>query len=280
MIEPTGSALAHAVLASTAPLVTLSGVQKRYANGTVALEGIAFEARAGEFVSLVGPSGCGKSTVLRLIAGLGEATGGHVEVGGLPPAQARRERAEMAFVFQDATLLPWRTVQGNVEYPLELRGVSRAQRRAEAIAALKMVDLLRVAKEYPRQLSGGMRMRVSIARALTTKPKLLLMDEPFGALDEITRQRLNGELLRIVALANWTVIFVTHNVFEAVFLSTRVLVMSRQPGRIIGELTIDLASPRGPDLRTSPAFSACAAQVMRLLQEAEEGNEDGGAGYV
>jgi NitT/TauT family transport system ATP-binding protein len=262
--------------ARTTPLVTLSNVEKRYANGTVALEGITFEVQAGEFVSLVGPSGCGKSTVLRLIAGLGEATDGRVAVSGLPPAQARGERGEMAFVFQDATLLPWRSVQDNVEYPLQLRGVRRASRRAAALDALKMVDLLGVAREYPRQLSGGMRMRVSIARALTTKPKVLLMDEPFGALDEITRQRLNGELLRIVALANWTVIFVTHNVFEAVFLSTRVLVMSRQPGRIIGELTIDLPAPRETELRTSPAFSTYAAHVMRLLREAEEGPDDGG----
>ena len=277
MSEATGAALLQPA-APTGPLVTLSGVQKLYANGTMALDDVSFEVRAGEFVSLVGPSGCGKSTILRLIAGLGAATGGIVDVGGLPPARARQERGEMAFVFQDATLLPWRTVQGNVEYPLELRGVRRAERRAAALDALEMVDLARVAKEYPRQLSGGMRMRVSIARALTTRPRLLLMDEPFGALDEITRQRLNGELLEIAAMAGWTVVFVTHNVFEAVFLSTRVMVMSRQPGRIIGDLAVDLPAPRAPDLRTSAAFSSYAARVMRLLQEAEVAHEAGGEG--
>ena len=252
-----------------AALVALSGVEKRYQNGTVALEGIGFSVRSGEFVSILGPSGCGKSTVLRLIAGLGEVTAGTVEVGGLPPAEARKEQGEMAYVFQDATLLPWRTVQGNVEFPLELRGVPRARRREEAREALRTVDLLTVANEYPRQLSGGMRMRVSIARALSTRPKLLLMDEPFGALDEITRQRLNGELLTIAAMAGWTVIFVTHNVFEAVFLSSRVLVMSRRPGRITGELPIDLPATRRPEVRTSPAFTAYAGQLMALLHTAE-----------
>ena len=259
-----------------AALVALSGVEKRYQNGTVALEEIGFSVRPGEFVSLLGPSGCGKSTVLRLIAGLGEVTAGTVEVGGLPPAAARKGWGEMAYVFQDATLLPWRTVQGNVEFPLELRGVSRARRREEAREALRTVDLLTVANEYPRQLSGGMRMRVSIARALSTRPKLLLMDEPFGALDEITRQRLNGELLTIAAMAGWTVIFVTHNVFEAVFLSSRVLVMSRQPGRITGELPIDLPAPRRSEIRTSPAFTAYAGQLMALLHTAE-GSPEGEA---
>ena len=260
-----------------AALVALSGVEKRYQNGTVALEGIGFSVRPGEFLSILGPSGCGKSTVLRLIAGLGEVTAGTVEVGGLPPAEARKGRGEMAYVFQDATLLPWRTVQGNVEFPLELRGVPRARRREEAREALRTVDLLTVANEYPRQLSGGMRMRVSIARALSTRPKLLLMDEPFGALDEITRQRLNGELLTIAAMAGWTVIFVTHNVFEAVFLSSRVLVMSRRPGRITGELPIDLPSPRRPEVRTSPAFTAYAGQLMALLHTAEGSAEGEGS---
>jgi NitT/TauT family transport system ATP-binding protein len=259
---------------SGAPLVELSGVVKRYANGTLSLEDISFAVREGEFISLVGPSGSGKSTLLRLIAGLGEVTAGQVMVGGLPPAQARRERGDMAFVFQDPTLLPWRTVQGNVEFPLELRRGPRTQRRVAAQEALTTVGLLEVARQYPRQLSGGMRMRVSIARALTTRPRLLLMDEPFGALDEITRQRLNGELLRIVALAGWTVLFVTHNVFEAVFLSTRIVVLSRQPGRVIGDLGIGLSAPRQPALRTTPAFSDYVAHVMQLLEHAEADDQD------
>jgi NitT/TauT family transport system ATP-binding protein len=256
------------------PLVQLTDVQKRYASGTLALEEISFAVRPGEFVSLVGPSGCGKSTVLRLIAGLGDATSGEIRVNGLPAAQARRECGDLAFVFQDPTLLPWRTVQGNVEFPLELRGVSRARRRDAARQALATVALLDVAGEYPRQLSGGMRMRVSIARALTTRPRLLLMDEPFGALDEITRQRLNGELLRIVALAGWTVVFVTHNVFEAVFLSTRILVMRRRPGRIIGDLTIALPTPRQAEVRTSTAYGGYVGQVIRLLEQAEGDDEE------
>jgi NitT/TauT family transport system ATP-binding protein len=252
-----------------AVLVELDGVQKRYSDGTHALRDISFAAREGEFISLVGPSGSGKSTVLRLIAGLGEATAGSVLIGGLPPPRARRERGDMAFVFQDPTLMPWRTVQGNVEFPLELRGVPRPERNAAAQQALATVGLQEVACQYPRQLSGGMRMRVSIARALTTGPRLMLMDEPFGALDEITRQRLNGELLHIVAIAGWTVLFVTHNVFEAVFLSTRILVLSRQPGRIIGEVAVGLPMPRQPAVRTAPAFSAYVAEVMHLLERAE-----------
>ena len=255
------------------PLVELDAIGKRYSSGALALTDIGFTVRKGEFVSLVGPSGCGKSTVLRLIAGLGEPTSGRVIVGGLDPATARRERGDMAFVFQDPTLLPWRTVQRNAEFALELRGVPRAERHAAANEALRTVGLLDVARRYPRQLSGGMRMRVSIARALTTRPRLLLMDEPFGALDEITRQRLNGELLRIVALAGWTVIFVTHNVFEAVFLSSRILVMSRQPGRIIGDLTIDLSMPRLPEMRTAPAFGGYVAKVLQLLEQAEADDE-------
>jgi len=257
--------------AAAAALLSLRGVGKAYVNGTVALENVSFDVAAGEFVSLVGPSGCGKSTVLRIVAGLGDVTDGTVLVDGLPPRRARRERNEMAFVFQDPTLMPWRTVQANVELPLELRGLevrSRASRHARAREALATVGLADHAAAYPRELSGGMRMRVSIARALAASPRVLLMDEPFGALDEMTRQRLNSELLRICALANWTVLFVTHNVFEAVFLSDRVLVMSRRPGRIAADIAIDLPYPREPSLRTAPGYTAVVACVSEALHEA------------
>jgi NitT/TauT family transport system ATP-binding protein len=235
---------------------------------TPAVDNLELDIGDGEFMVLVGPSGCGKSTLLRVIAGLAPISGGEVLVEGLEPKAARRERADTAFVFQDATLMPWRHVLGNVELPLELRGVSRGDRRAAALRSLEMVGLADVAHAYPRELSGGMRMRVSLARALAARPRLLLMDEPFGALDEITRQRLNGELLRICALAGWTVLFVTHNVFEAVFLSGRILVMSRQPGRVVAEVPVDLPYPRIPEVRTSPAYSRTVGEVIGLLEEA------------
>jgi len=228
----------------------------------------------GEFVSLVGPSGCGKSTILRMIAGLGSITSGDILFEGLPPDRARKERSDLAFVFQDATLMPWRDVIGNVELPLELRGVSKGQRRQTAAEALDTVGLHDVAHAYPRELSGGMRMRVSLARALAAHPRVLLMDEPFGALDEITRQRLNGELLRLCALANWTVVFVTHNVFEAVYLSTRILVMSARPGRIIAEVPVPLPHPRVPEIRTDPEFTRIVREVVTLLGSAAESIEE------
>lgn len=254
--------------AVSAPLIVLDQVQKVYANGTVALADISFSVYEGQFVSLVGPSGCGKSTLLRIVAGLGPVSAGEVQVEGLPPKQARRERADTAFVFQDATLMPWRNVLGNVELPLELRGVEKRERRAAAMQALQTVGLAEVARAYPRELSGGMRMRVSLARALAAHPRILLMDEPFGALDEITRQRLNAELLRICALAGWTVLFVTHNVFEAVYLSSRILVMSRRPGRIVAEVPVDLPYPRVPEVRSTPEYSRLVGQVVKLLEEA------------
>jgi NitT/TauT family transport system ATP-binding protein len=251
----------------TQPLVSLREVSKAYANGTIALRTVSFTMRQGEFISLVGPSGCGKSTVLRIVAGLSPSSAGEVRVAGLPPERARREHEHMAFVFQDATLLPWRKVLGNVELPLQLRGIAREERRRRAVEALELVDLTDFAEQYPRQLSGGMKMRVSIARALAAKPNLLLMDEPFGALDEITRQHLNVELLHLVALAGWTVLFVTHNVFEATFLSSRVLVMSPRPGHIVEDIPIDLPYPRESALRTSMAFNTMAGRVLAALQE-------------
>ena len=272
--QPTGAADGARASGEGTPLIVVDRVGKQYANGTVALEDISFRVSDGEFVSLVGPSGCGKSTILRMIAGLGAITSGDILFEGLPPSRARRERSDLAFVFQDATLMPWRDVMGNVELPLELRGFSKEQRRKTAAEALDTVGLHDVAQSYPRELSGGMRMRVSLARALAAHPKVLLMDEPFGALDEISRQRLNGELLRLCALASWTVAFVTHNVFEAVFLSSRILVMSRRPGRIVADVPIDLPYPRGPEVRTSPEYSRLVGQVVGLLEGAAGSSEE------
>jgi NitT/TauT family transport system ATP-binding protein len=256
------------------PLITIDRVGKVYTNGTVALEDISFDVHDGEFVSLVGPSGCGKSTLLRMVAGLGPITSGEILVEGLPPTKARQEKGDTAFVFQDANLMPWRTALGNVELPLELRGEGKATRRVTATQALEQVGLGDAVKQYPRELSGGMRMRVSLARALAAHPRLLLMDEPFGALDEITRQRLNGELLRLCSLANWTVVFVTHNVFEAVYLSTRILVMSARPGRIIAEVPVPLPHPRVPEIRTDPEFTRIVREVVTLLGSASESGEE------
>jgi NitT/TauT family transport system ATP-binding protein len=269
MLQEAPNRAAHHPIASDAsPLIVVDRVHKAYANGTVALADISFEVSTGQFVCLVGPSGCGKSTLLRVIAGLGPITSGSVLVEGLAPKQARQERSDTAFVFQDPTLMPWRTVLGNVELPLELRGLSPKDRRRAAMDALGTVGLAGFTMSYPRELSGGMRMRVSLARALAARPRLLLMDEPFGALDEITRQRLNGELLNICALAGWTVVFVTHNVFEAVFLSSRILVMSRQPGRVVAEVPVDLPSPRVPELRSTSEYSHIVGEVVKLLGEA------------
>jgi len=256
------------------PLIVVDHVGKVYGNGTVALDDISFNVSEGQFVSLVGPSGCGKSTLLRMIAGLGPITSGSILVEDLPPDRARKERSDTAFVFQDATLMPWRSVIGNVELPLELRGVSRSERRSVVMQALDTVGLSEATKSYPRELSGGMRMRVSLARALAAHPRLLLMDEPFGALDEITRQRLNGELLRLCSLANWTVVFVTHNVFEAVYLSTRILVMSPRPGRIVAEVPVPLPHPRVPEIRTSPEYTRIVGEVVTLLGSATDSSEE------
>ncbi len=226
----------------------------------------------GEFVAIVGPSGCGKSTLLRVLAGLVGPTAGRIEIAGLSPAEARRKLHEVAFVFQHPTLLPWRTVWGNVALPLELGRGSPSQaapvapeRMAEVI---KLVGLSEFARAYPHQLSGGMQMRVSLARALVTRPDLLLMDEPFGALDDLTRNGLNEELLNLWSRDRWTGLFVTHNVGEAVFLSRRVLVLSRRPGRIVAEVEIPFAYPRVPELRAWPEFARLTGQIAARLAEA------------
>jgi NitT/TauT family transport system ATP-binding protein len=244
------------------PLVTLSGVGKSFASGTVALEGLDLAIHEGEVLSLLGPSGCGKSTALRIIAGLIEPSAGAV----VWPGAARADhRSEIGFVFQEPTLMPWATVFGNVHLPLKLRGLSRAAARPAVEEALERVGLGPFARAYPRELSGGMKMRVSIARALVTRPRLLLMDEPFAALDEITRFRLNDDLLALQQAYGWTVVFVTHSVFESVYLSNRIVVMAPRPGRIVHELAVPEPSPRHPSFRTSAAYAALCDEASRAL---------------
>ncbi len=245
--------------------VIIDAVSKVYSNGTRALGSIAFTVAEREFVTLVGPSGCGKSTLLRMVAGLGAPTSGTITVFTLSPAAARKQLGSLAFVFQDPTLMPWRTVLANVTLPLELRGVDPALRAQEGMRALELVGLVGSAHTYPRQLSGGMKMRVSIARAMAVHPQLLLMDEPFGALDEITRQRLDRELQNLWARSRLTVLFVTHNVFEAVFMSTRIVVMSPQPGRVAGVVPVGVPFPREDAFRSSPEFGRLVRQVTELL---------------
>ena len=247
------------------PLILVSDVYKRYPDGTLALEGVNLEVRPGEFVSLVGPSGCGKSTLLRILAGLEEITAGKVLVGGHSPETAQA-RSEMSFVFQEPTLLPWRTVLHNVALPLELRGVGVKERTERAKEVLDLVGLGPRASAFPRTLSGGMKMRVSIARALVTRPKILLMDEPFGALDEMTRQRLNDELLSLKQSTGATVVFVTHNVFEAVYLSQRIAVMTPPPGRIAEILEVPVPYPRDSSFRASETYGKLVYEVLRVLE--------------
>jgi NitT/TauT family transport system ATP-binding protein len=256
---------AAAVEPETKPFVSVAGLTKRFSNGVTGLDNVSLDVAPGDFVSLIGPSGCGKSTLLKLVSGLSSISGGEITVDGMKPDNAREL---MSFIFQDATLLPWRTVVGNIELGLELEGAMTApQRRSKAVELLKLVGLSDVANHYPRQLSGGMKMRVSIARALATRPKLLLMDEPFGALDEMTRDYLNEELLRLREEQKWTALFVTHSVAEAVFLSTRVVVLQAKPGRIRRDITIPFPFPRLPNLRSAPAFLEMVGQVSRALRD-------------
>lgn len=247
------------------PLISVSDVYKRYPDGTLALEGVNLEVRPGEFVSLVGPSGCGKSTLLRMLAGLEEITSGKVQVEGHSPETAQA-RSEMSFVFQEPTLLPWRTVLHNVALPLELRGVGLKERTERAKEVLDLVGLGLRAGAFPRTLSGGMKMRVSIARALVTRPKIILMDEPFGALDEMTRQRLNDELLSLKQSTGATVVFVTHNMFEAVYLSQRIAVMTPHPGRIAETLEVPVPYPRDSSFRASETYGKLVYGVLRVLE--------------
>jgi NitT/TauT family transport system ATP-binding protein len=249
-------------------LVSLNGVSKRFASGTLALSAMALDIREGEFVSLLGPSGCGKSTALRLIAGLGTPSAGTIDWPRTPHDAAGTPEREIGFVFQEPTLMPWATVFKNVWLPLRLKGLSQAAARDRVMEALAMVGLDRFAGAYPRELSGGMKMRVSIARALVTRPKLLLMDEPFAALDEITRIKLNDDLLRLWQGQKWTIVFVTHSVFESVYLSTRIVVMAARPGRVIEEVAVDAPYPRGNDYRLSAPYNAHCRTVSDALMRA------------
>ena len=246
-------------------LVALRGVDKVYSNGVVALRGLDLAIREGEFVSLLGPSGCGKSTALRLICGLGDLSRGAIEWSDHQGSSGRRD---IGFVFQDATLMPWATVFNNIYLPLRVRGTPRAEAAPRVERAMEQVGLAGSGKAYPRELSGGMRMRVSIARALVAEPKILLMDEPFASLDEITRFRLNDDLLELWASQRWTVVFVTHSVFESVYLSTRILVMSPRPGRVTAEVPVAVRSPRDPTFRTSNAYAEQCRTVSARLAEA------------
>lgn len=241
--------------------LSASGVHKVFPNGLHALAGIDLRVCRGEFVTVLGPSGCGKSTLLRILAGLSAPTGGRVQV----PMRTSAAAAPVAFVFQQPTLMPWASVAANVRLPLDLAHIERTQAAARVHAALALVGLDQFARAYPRELSGGMQMRVSIARALVTEPQLLLMDEPFAALDEITRARLDRDLQELWGEQGLTVVFVTHSVFEAVFLSTRVLVMSPRPGRIVGELAINEPHPRAEAFRMSERAGECCRQLSALL---------------
>ncbi len=243
------------------PVVALEGVTKRYANGTIAVRGVDMAIEQGDFVSLLGPSGCGKSTVLRMVAGLIPPTAGRIRMAG-------GETGDVGFVFQEPTLMPWGTTLKNVMLPLRLAGVARAEAEARAAAALASVGLAGFERAYPRALSGGMKMRVSIARALVTKPKLLLMDEPFAALDEITRHRLNNDLLTLWEDERFTAIFVTHSVFESVYLSRRIIVMAARPGRVVEDLAVDAPYPRGEEFRTSADYAAHCRDISHALTRA------------
>jgi NitT/TauT family transport system ATP-binding protein len=253
--------------ASGSPLVRFDQVEKTFANGTRALAGLDLEVREQEFLSLLGPSGCGKSTALRLIASLVEPTSGHIHWPGEGKATDRRPAAAGGFVFQEPTLMPWATVFDNVYLPLRLAGLGKRAARPRVEAAVAMVGLEGFEGAYPRELSGGMKMRVSIARALITEPALLLMDEPFAALDEITRIRLNDDLLKLWQDHRWTVIFVTHSVYESVYLSSRIVVMAARPGRAIADLAIDAPYPRTEAFRMSSLYNDYCRRVSAELRD-------------
>ncbi|WP_158813644.1 ABC transporter ATP-binding protein [Methylocapsa sp. S129] len=255
-VSPSAASSSGGVLAS------LRGVEKIFGNSITALAGLDLDVREGEFLSLLGPSGCGKSTVLRLLSGLSQPTRGTVDWSN--------GRPELGFVFQDPTLMPWSTVFSNVWLPLRFRGVSRTQAQARIDEALDRVGLTGFANAYPRELSGGMKMRVSIARALVTRPALLLMDEPFAALDEITRTKLNDDLVALKCALGATVVFVTHSVYESVALSTRIIVMAPRPGRVVAEILVDAPLPRNEEFRLGKFYADRCRETSQALHGAME----------
>ena len=245
------------VATTTTELLNFSDVAMTFPNGTTALSGVDLTVKKGEFVTVVGPSGCGKSTLLRIASGLTPATAGETHVA----------TKRIGYVFQDATLLPWRTVQANVELLAELNGIPKKTRVSKAAEAIELVGLKGFEKHLPKTLSGGMRMRASLARSLTLDPELFLFDEPFGALDEITRERLNDELIKLFTEQQFAGLFITHSVSEAVYLSTRVVVMSGRPGKIVETFDVPFAYPRDPEIRFTPEFAELAGEVSHALRE-------------
>jgi NitT/TauT family transport system ATP-binding protein len=241
-----------------AAALSFSHVSMIFPDGTHAVDDVSFDVAPGEFVSVVGPSGCGKSTLLRIASGLERHTVGDCRV----------DRSSLGYIFQDATLLPWRTVQRNVELNAELQGMPKAERQAKAADAIRLVNLVGHEKKYPKQLSGGMKMRCSVARSLVLNPKVFLFDEPFGALDEITRESLNDELIRLFQIEQFAGVFITHSIAEAVFLSTRVIVMSARPGRIVADYRVPFEYPRHHELRFEPEFAELCGRVSHDLKGA------------
>lgn len=250
------------------PLVCIRHVSKQFANGTLAVRDVDLNLGQGQFISLLGPSGCGKSTLLRMIAGLGEPSTGTIEWPTTSHSASGKPDRDLGFVFQDPTLMPWATALANVMLPLKLKNVPRAEAEARAAQMLALVGLTGFEKSYPRELSGGMKMRVSIARGLVLKPKILLMDEPFAALDEITRHRLNDDLLELWWKEKFTAVFVTHSVFESVYLSKRIVVMAARPGRVMADLDVDAPYPRDELFRTSSDYAHLCRVVSGKLKEA------------
>ena len=255
------------------PAIEVLSAEQTYPNGTQALLPVDLRVEEGEFVTLLGPSGCGKSTLLKMVAGLLEPTDGRLLLWRKPVSRLEEAGKRLSFVFQEATLMPWASVNANVRLPLDLARVPRAQAEQRVAAALARVGLADFGRHLPRELSGGMQMRVSIARGLVTEPSLLLMDEPFGALDEITRNRLDDDLLALWRSQGLTVVFVTHSIAEAVFLSQRVVVMAARPGRVIEEVLIDEPYPRGPAFRVSQRFAQLSQHLQESLLRASGGEE-------